>query len=132
MIPIKGNALLSDILLPYMNDLFIHSVLPGKAVRKWYYTNKTDFVEGIGSNSFMSSVKPLFCGLCRRSSHHHQQHIPYTIRLNHLKVACFFPSIHVIQELLSNNLCPFFGNFSPHKMYYLFVLFQVKCAIKSG
>jgi len=62
-------------------------------------------VEGIGRNSFVSSVKPVFCGLYHHSCQHH--HIPYIIRSNHLEVQCFFLSIHVSQEFFSSNLCPF-------------------------
>jgi hypothetical protein len=57
---------------------FLCSVLWGKAVHKWYYKNKPDFVEVIGSSSFMSFVKPVFYGLRHHSNHHHQ-HIPCII-----------------------------------------------------
>jgi hypothetical protein len=55
-----------------MNGLFIQSVIPGKAMHEYYMsinTIKTGVVEAIGRNSFVSSVKPVFCGLYHHSCH---------------------------------------------------------------
>jgi hypothetical protein len=123
---------LSDILLLCMNSLLLHSVsIPGKGMDESYYTVKTDVVEGIGSNSPMSSVKSVVCGLGHRHHHHHRHHhIPSMV--SHLRVTCFAVSIHVIQESCLSHLWAFLGNCSPYKTYYPFVLCQIKCAIRLG
>jgi len=95
-------------------------------------TIKTGVVEGIGRNSFVTSVKPIFCGLYCHSCHR-RRHVPYISEPFKGAVFFFSPlSIHVIQEFFSSNLCPLLRNCSPYETYYPFVLFQDQCAIRSG